>query len=260
MLEAMVVSRAIGFALVFARIAGFVLVSPFPGQNVSTTQRTGLVVVLAWIASLDAPIAHAPGQLLLSLAFAVANEAGCGLVMGCAFRFLYVAAEFLGQVVSQSIGLSMASVLNPATRSQDVALTRIVTLMAELLALAAGVHRIALSYLLHSFHALPVGSSLLLPASFHLLVDLAIRSMTVGLELGMPVVAVSLVVHIALAIIARAAPALQILHVGLSLVLATGFVTLLTTMPDIGHGIVAHYTSLARTLDQIITAIAAPAR
>jgi len=254
MLEAMVVSRAIGFALVFARIAGFVLVSPFPGQNVSTTQRTGLVVVLAWIASLDAPIAHAPGQLLLSLAFAVANEAGCGLVMGCAFRFLYVAAEFLGQVVSQSIGLSMASVLNPATRSQDVALTRIVTLMAELLALAAGVHRIALSYLLHSFHALPVGSSLLLPASFHLLVDLAIRSMTVGLELGMPVVAVSL------AIIARAAPALQILHVGLSLVLATGFVTLLTTMPDIGHGIVAHYTSLARTLDQIITAIAAPAR
>jgi flagellar biosynthetic protein FliR len=260
MLEALVLSRAIGFALVLARIAGFVLVSPFPGQNVSTTQRTGLVVALSWVASLYAPVANVPREISLSLAITVANETGCGLVMGCAFRFLYVAAEFLGQVVSQSIGLSMASVLNPTTRAEDIVLTRIITLMAELLALAAGVHRTALAYLLHSFRALPVGLSLALPESSHLLVDLGIRSMTVGLELGMPVVAISLVVHVALAMIARAAPALQILHVGLSVVLATGFLTMLTTLPDIDRGLAAHYATLGRVLDQIMTAIAVPAR
>jgi flagellar biosynthetic protein FliR len=196
----------------------------------------------------------------LALVVAGATEAGCGLVMGGAFRFLYVAGEFLGQVTSQAIGLSMASVLNPTTRNEDVVLTRIVTLMAELLALAVGVHRTALAYLLQSFRDLPVGMSLALPESFHLLLNLAIRSMVVGLELGMPVVAVCLVVHVALAMIARAAPALQILHVGLGVVLGTGSLTLLTLLPDIGHGLTTHYAAFSRDLEQIMTAVAIPAR
>jgi flagellar biosynthesis protein FliR len=87
-----------------------------------------------------------------------------------------------------------------------------------------------------------------------------VRSITVGLGLAMPVIAVNLVVHIGLAMMARAAPALQILHVGLSLVLATGFLTLLTTLPDVGHGLVAHYATLGRVLDSAFSSMAEPIR
>jgi flagellar biosynthesis protein FliR len=254
MLEGWLLSQAAGFALVLARIAGFVVVSPFPGANVSNTQRIGLVAVLAWIASSFAPLAHhTPVAIGLPLALATMMEVGCGVVIGAAFRFLMLAADFMGQVLSQAIGLSMASVLNPETRAEDVVISRIVTLLAMLLALGAGVHRTALAYLLRSFRTLPVGTSLDLAASSHVLIDLAIRSVTVGLELGMPVVAINLVVHIALAMMARAAPSLQILHVGLSVVLATGFTTIITTLPDVGRGLAAHYASLARVLDVALT-------
>jgi flagellar biosynthetic protein FliR len=260
MLESLVASQAAGFALVLARIAGFVVVSPFPGANVSSTQRVGLVAVLAWIASSFAPVSHAPHEIGLPLALAAALEIGCGVVIGAAFRFLILAADFLGQVLSHAIGLSMASVLNPLQGDQDTVVSRIVTLMAMLLALGAGVHRTALAYVLSSFRMFPVGSALTLPGSSLVLTDLAVRSITVGLGLAMPVIAVNLVVHIGLAMMARAAPALQILHVGLSLVLATGFLTLLTTLPDVGHGLVAHYATLGRVLDSAFSSMAEPIR
>jgi flagellar biosynthetic protein FliR len=180
------------------------------------------------------------------------------LVVGAAFRFLALAADFLGQVLSHAIGLSMASVLNPLQGAEDAVVSRIVTLLAMLLAVGAGVHRSALAYLLRSFRLLPVGAHASLHGSSLPLIDLAIRSMTVGLELAMPVVAVNLVVHIALAMMARAAPALQILHVGLSIVLATGFITLITTLPAVGHGLLSHYASLERVLETAFVAMSEP--
>jgi flagellar biosynthetic protein FliR len=252
MFEALALSEAVRFALVLARIAGFVVVSPFPGSYVSHTQRAGLAAVVAWVASGYAPLAPAAPGLDLRLAITVATEVGAGVVMGSAFRFLYVAADFLGTVVSQAVGLSMATVLNPATRGEDAALARVVTLLAELLALGAGIHRVALSYVLQSFRALPVGRTLDFSPTAPLLTDLAVRSIEVGLQIGMPVVAVCLVVHLGLAMIARAAPALQILHVGLGLLLATGGFTLVTVLPDMGRALLTHYASLASVLDQAI--------
>ena len=59
-LASFVVGKASLFALVASRIVGFVVASPFPGRNVSATQRIGLVVVLAWVASAFAPDGAVP--------------------------------------------------------------------------------------------------------------------------------------------------------------------------------------------------------
>ncbi len=252
MLASLALWQVMAFGLVLARIAGFVAVSPFPTASVSRTQRVALVAVLSWAASAYVPIHRVPRALDLTMLLAASTEVGCGLVMGSAFRFVYVAADFLGHIASQAIGLSMASVLNPAIGGEDVALSRIVTLLAELLALTAGVHRVALSYVLHSFGALPVGAGVDFPDSSRILVELVIRSLAVGVQLAMPVVAVCLVVHIGLAMIARAAPALQILHVGLGLLLATGALTLLRVLPDVGRSLLEYYALLGPMLDELL--------
>jgi flagellar biosynthetic protein FliR len=260
MLATFALSHALGFALALARAAGFVVTSPFPGANVSHTQRVGLAAVLAWVVSTFAPLASVPETLDLRLAGTVATEIGCGLLIGVAFRLLYLAAEVLGHVVSQAIGLSMASVMNPAISSEDVALSRVVTLLAEFLALGAGVHRIAIAYLLRSFRALPVGGSLALTGAVGPLVDLFVRSFALGVQLATPVVGVCLVVHIGLALIARAAPALQILHVGLGALLGIGFLTLVRILPDLGGALTEYYGSLGRILDVLLTLVAPRAR
>ncbi len=255
MLEALVLSSSIGFALVVARLAGFVLISPFPGAHVSTTQRIGLVAVLAWISSEFAPVAAAPRGLDLGLVLRVGTEVGVGLAIGVTFRLLFFAGEVLGQIVSQALGLSSPSVLNPTIENEDAIMARVVTLVAMLLALAAGVHRIALAYLLESFRALPVGSDIATSGVALRLVDLAIASFAEGVRIGLPLVGVALVVQLALAMIARAAPALQIFSVGFSVLLATGFATLFVSFGELATSLVAYNSSLAARLDEVLGAM-----
>jgi flagellar biosynthesis protein FliR len=74
----------------------------------------------------------------------------------------------------------------------------------------------------------------------------------------MPVVAVSLVIHIGLAMIARAAPTLQILHVGLAVTLLTGFMTLTAALPDVGRELSTYYVSVGGIMDRVLTAVGTP--
>ncbi len=256
MLQALFLGYAAAWALAAARIAGFVLVSPFPGENVSTTQRIGLVAVLGWIATLLPASASAPPELGTALATCAASELGCGLVIGMAFRLVFMAAEVAGQMVSQGIGLASASELNPTIGQQDTVLARVVTLVAMLLALGAGVHRVALAYLLGSFAALPIGHPIALGAAAIPLTNLAIESFTVGVRLAMPVTAVAFVVHLGLAMIARAAPALQIFNIGFSVLLATGFTVFLACLRDFGGGLLSYFSTLAPTLDGLLLDLA----
>src|ERR1700723_2766643 len=106
MLEALLLSTSVGYALVVARLAGFVLTSPLPGAHVSMSQRVGLVAVLSWLASGFAPTTAVPPGLGIGLFFHVGIEVGVGIALGVSFRMLFFAGEVLGQVRSEAIGLS----------------------------------------------------------------------------------------------------------------------------------------------------------
>jgi flagellar biosynthetic protein FliR len=258
-IAALFLTQAIAFGLAFARVSGFIAVSPFPGPEVPRSQRAGLAIVIAFAASYASPT-RLPASIDASLCLAAASEILCGLVMGCGFRFLYVAAEFLGYVVSHSIGLTMATVLNPAISNQDMALSRALTLCAQLLALEAGVHRTALACVMRSFAALPLGSAGSFSLATPILVDTGLRSMEIGVQLGMPVIGVCLVVNFGLAMIARAAPSLQILHVGLGVLLASGTATLLAVLPDVMRSLVSYYATFASLSDALLAALGAAQR
>jgi len=249
MLQAIALGQAITWALVACRIGGFVVSSPFPGAFVGPTQRVGLVVGLSWVTSIFAVSSHAPQDIGLAFFVSAALEMACGLAIGITFRLILSAADMAGSFLSQAMGLSSASVLNPTVEAQDTIVARIVTLLALLLAVSAGVHRVALAYLLASFRALPVGMVTFSPASAMVLVDVAILSFYAGLQLAMPVVGVALIVQVGLAMTARAAPSLQIFSVGFTVLLLTGSVVLLSCLRDIGGGLLLHFESLSGWLD-----------
>jgi flagellar biosynthetic protein FliR len=251
-LTRLLLTNAALFALSASRIAGFVVVSPFPGKNVGVTQRIGLVVVLAWIVC---AFARAPDgtHLGIELAWSAIPELGCGLLIGMAFHFVFAGADVVGGVVGQMTGLGTPSVLNPTLDAPETAIARILSLTAMLVALSTGLHRVALAGLLESFRAIPLGSVMALDAPAMRYVDLAVASFVVGVRLAMPVVAVALVVHVALAMISRAAPSLQIFSVGFAVLFAATGATLLASIGDIFQGLADHFGHLASAIDHVLT-------
>ena len=252
-LNSLVVANAASFGLTSSRVMGFVVVSPFPGQNVSNTQRVSLVLVLSFVACTFAPIDPAIATVDLGLAGRAILEIACGLVIGMAFRLVYAVAEVAGSVLGQATGLGSPSILNPTIDAADTVLGRIVTLCALLVTLAAGVHRVALGALLESFRALPIGTVTAIDAPMLQMVDLGIDAFVVGVRLATPVIAVALLVQLALAMISRAAPSLQIFSVGFALLFTSGLVTFMTGLDDFNAGLVAHLQRLAPAVDAALT-------
>lgn len=254
-IEALVMANASMFALVGARVTGFVVVSPFPGANVSATQRISLVLALSVLATSFAPNTLAPHSLDLSLAGLAVVEGLCGMLVGTAFHFVFAASEVLSSLVGHFTGLGSASVLNPTLDSSDTVIGRIMSLGAMLIALAVGVHRVAIGAVMESFRALPVGSPMALDAPLLHFVELGIDSFVIGVRLATPLIAVSILVQLVLAVIARAAPSLQIFSVGFAVIFITGIVSLMSALDDIAVGIGTHFASLAQIIDESFTAL-----
>jgi flagellar biosynthesis protein FliR len=105
--------RALAVALSFSRGAGFVSVSPFPGNQAGPKARVGLAVMLAWVAGSLSPVNAELTTLDARAISSVASEVGIGLMIGMAFRFVLSAGEILGQNLSQATVLSTPAGFNP---------------------------------------------------------------------------------------------------------------------------------------------------
>jgi flagellar biosynthetic protein FliR len=236
-------SLAVAYVLVATRIAGFAAVSPFPGPYAPTQVKIGLVLLLALAATPFVPPGSMPaiGPALVVAALA---EIATGVAIGFVFRVAMSAADVLGAALAHALGLTLGATFDPAQGVQVDPLSRNIAMGATLIMFATGAHRIVIGTLVTSIHAVPIGAgpelSSLAPATLGWIA----RSFECGLGLALPVITVSLGVQVALALVARAAPALQVFSVGLSLTLASGLLVLLTGASDIFSGFAQHLATL----------------
>jgi flagellar biosynthetic protein FliR len=247
---------AVAFVLIGSRFAGFVLVSPFPGDRIPTAQRVGVVAVLTVFAMGVLPPPAQTFALDLRLVPLAASEVFCGLLVAVAFRFALAAADVLGGALAQTTGLGTPSVLNPSAGTQDTALGTFTALLAILVAVTAGVHRTVLAYLLESFRALPVGTPLAFTATVPVFVELAGEAISVGVRLAMPFIGVSLVTQVVLALVARAAPSLQIFSIGFTILVASGLALLASSLREVGAGLLRHTSGLEPVLERVFAELA----
>ena len=247
--------NAATLALVATRIAGFVVASPFPGERVHPSARVAVVVVLGFLVAHSLPMpAHLP-ELGVGMVIPASIEFACGALIGACFRFLLAAAEVLGGAAAQSTGLGAAALYDPGLGTHDTAIGQVISLFAMMIAVAAGTHRVAIAYLVESFRVLPIGGPTNVALGAPVLVDLAGQCLVIGVRLALPAIAISLAAQAALAMIARAAPSLQIFNVGFSVLIASGLVAIAASLPAIATGLAEHLSQLGPAIDRLLGAV-----
>lgn len=251
MIQNLVMTMAITFALVATRMAAFVAVSPFPGPAVPTNIRVGVALLLAMAATPLVMPGHAP-TLGLPLVMAGIAEAMTGAAIAFVFRVGMSAAEVLGSALAHSTGLTFASSYDPTQSANTDALTRIVSNAATLVAFAIGAHRVVIGAAVTSLHVVPIGGALDVATYAPGLLSWVARSIECGLGLAVPAMTVSIVVQVAIGLVARAAPSLQVFSVGLTVSLASGLVVVLAGLRDSLAGFAAHAMDLGRVLERVI--------
>jgi flagellar biosynthetic protein FliR len=204
----------------------------FSQRNVPLPVRIGLALFFAVAAQpslppmpvlpLDSP------ALTLTL---VGQQLVIGLAMGFAVRLVFSALEFAGELVGLQMGLNFAGFFDPGTGSQGTATARFFGTLAAFLFVATNGHLMLIQALAQSFHAFPVG-----PEPFAFVREAqpqrwGAEIFMAGLWIAMPVMALLLFVNLALGIISRVAPQMNVFAVGFPLTVSTGLVGLLATLP-----------------------------
>lgn len=239
--------------LLAARVGGMVLVAPvFSTKNVPTAVKTCIIVLLT---ALLQPMALAQTHVIPQITpetFVGETLVGFGLGLGAAL--LVGAASVAGDLMGMQIGLSGAAIFDPINNSQENVLGVFGNLFAITLLLAVDAHLVMIDAIAHSVRVIPIGSGLN-PEGLRAMVKSANVLFALGLQFAAPVVAAVLVANTALAILSRAAPALNILSVAFPIQIGVGLFALAAAIPFIGafyHGWSGVYND---TLDHVFAAL-----
>ncbi len=163
--------------------------------------------------------------------------------------------EIAGDRASPMLGFGAASLFDPHTEAHETALTRMLRLLALLLAFLLGLHRVVLASLLASYRVLPPGAAIDASRAATSIVQLTAQTVEAGLRLGVPIIGVLLMVQVALAFISRAAPAMQIFSVGFAFSLVAGTAALVVALPDIARETVVQLSMVGRHIEAILGAL-----
>ena len=136
--------------------------------------------------------------------------------------------------------------------------SRVMTLFSMLLFLGLGAHRVALAYALESFRAVPIGHAVQIGAAAPSFVDFLSQAMDAGVRLSLPVMAVALAVQIALALVARASPSLQVFSVGMGVTVAAGLLAILGSVDDAAAGLAGELEREGPRIERALSDVAAP--
>jgi len=166
----------------------------------------------------------------------VANQITLGVLMGLTLQVVVAAVLVAGQTISNSVGLSMATLIDPNSGNVPV-LSQFLIVMATLIFIGLGGHALLIGMVMESFNTMPVGKSLLSPSAWTALAAWSSMIFLGALLTALPVVVTMLFINIGLGITTRAAPALNIFSVGFPALLLAGFAVMMMSLPSMGSRI-----------------------
>lgn len=217
------------------RILGLIAASPlFGNSSVPVSVKVALGVMLATIMAPAVPAMPAVDPMSLAGFLILLQEMLIGLAMGFAMRIVFAAVEMAGEVSSLTMGLGFATFFDPMSSGRSSAISQFLALIATMAFLAVNAHLVLLEALAESFITMPVSSTPIAAGGPYAVAQFGGKIFAAGLQLSLPIVAALLVTNVALGILTRAAPQLNIFGIGFPISLGVGMLVISIAMPYLG--------------------------
>jgi flagellar biosynthetic protein FliR len=217
------------------RIMALIAASPLLGNSaVPASVKLSLGIMIAAIVAPAVPAWPATDPMSWAGLLIVMQEMLIGLAMGFSIRIIFAAVEMAGEISSLTMGLGFASFFDPTTQGRSSAISQFLSLVATMAFLAVNGHLVLLSALVESFSTLPVSAIPVYGGGFKQMADWGGMIFSVGVQLSLPIVAALLITNVALGILTRAAPQLNLFGIGFPITLGVGLLVIAMTLPYLG--------------------------
>jgi flagellar biosynthesis protein FliR len=223
------------FILTFLRISALLVMIPVIGERtVPVRVKAGLAILISILVipsiEVDKSLFHAKTEIF-TFAIAMIGEIIIGIVIGLTTRIIFSGIQYAGEMVGVQIGFSIVNVIDPISSTQVSVIAEFQYLIALLVYLAINAHHTLLLAIVDSYRFIsPLGYHLT-GSLMHQLLILSKELFVIAIKISAPIMAVLLFTNVALGIVARTVPQINIFIVGFPVQITVGLIVFGLTTP-----------------------------
>lgn len=221
------------FLLVFMRTSAFFVTMPlFSYRTIPAMHRIGLSFFFSLLmsTSLDLPILEIDGTYFML----IIKEAFVGLTVGLVAMILIYAIQVAGGFIDIKMGFMIANVIDPQTGAQSPLTGGYLYTFALLFILSINAHHLLLDGMFYSYQFVPI-DQVSIPLSNENILTHIVKTFNtmfiIAFQMSMPIAGALFLVDVALGMISRSVPQVNVFVIGLPLKVAVGFLLMIIAMP-----------------------------
>jgi flagellar biosynthetic protein FliR len=222
-----------GFFLGFGRITGLFFTAPvFQNRSIPPTVRIFFALIFALLLAPFVKFDRELLQLNMWVAgFLMLQEFLVGLIIGFVANMTFYALHIAGHFIDVAMGFSMINVLDPNS-GQDIPLMgQFSNILAVLIFLAINGHHTVIIALIKSFDLIKPGFLLVKKEAVGLFIQAFSQMFLLGFQISIPVLGTIFLTDIALGIIAKLIPQINVFVVGFGIKIVVGILILVLFIP-----------------------------
>jgi flagellar biosynthetic protein FliR len=233
--------------MVFFRITGIFVIAPvFGSKTIPARIRVLLALGLSLCvypmllnvgrpsAALIQPVLD-HGISLWSMGGAVAMELMLGVVIGYGATLPIMGLQIAGNIADQQMGMGLGSIFNPELSEQGGIVSEFFFIIAMMVFVVIGGHRVLLTTLVGSFNDVPLGGFTVDGRTLDLIVALLASMFDLGMRVAAPLLCLVFLESVAMGFIARTVPQMNIMSVGFPMRIMAGGSLLMVSTATIAH-------------------------
>jgi flagellar biosynthetic protein FliR len=223
----------LAFSLVLMRMIGFVVTMPIIGTvNVSTSTKVLLALAMTFVlfpqVGYQKMTVDLESMIIVSL---VVKEIFVGVLFGFFARIFFMTVSMAGQIMSVSLGLSAAQLFNPTMGESSTALDQFYVILASIFFLSINGHHQLIAGIFESFKIVPISQVSISFLGFGEMGRYVQEITAMAVKMSSPILVAILFMNIAVAVVGKAVPQINILITSLPINAMAGFFVMFVALP-----------------------------
>jgi flagellar biosynthesis protein FliR len=230
------------FFLVIARTVAMISVMPAFSQNeINSRIKILLALFLSALITPIVSIKFIPQTNFLGFSIILLFEIFVGLIIGFIPKFLITSLDFFASLLGLTTGLNNSNLFNPNMESQTNLFSLLFTNAGTIIFLIMDFHHLLIKFLIQSYDLINFNSLANNQNIFKLATNSTSAIFLIGFKLGIPFIAINIILQSFMGILSRLAPQIQIFFLSLPLQILLGLFLLMALIKNICNNFYHNY-------------------
>lgn len=244
------------FSMIAMRMAGLVFMNPIFGRrNIPNNVKAGMTLVFTFLvySTMEEPGFTYEFHSSFIYGFILLKEFLVGYVLGYVMELFFFVITYAGTIIDFHLGLSMSMVFDPQTNAQIAMTGNLYQIFYTLIFFAVDGHLVVIRMLLTSGELVPYGEVAFTQGLSMAVLDIFRECVVLAVRFAFPIIAIEFLVEIAVGIMMKAAPQVNVFVINIQLKIAVGALVLFFLVSPMKSWLENLMQQMLGTMGEILT-------